>query len=164
MSLKHQLQTELNQALKDGAPLKRSVLGMVITALKNRELAKRSQLSQTISATAELEEKSQLTDEEVMAVIAGEVKKRKEALEQFTSGGRRDLAEKEQAELMILEKYLPAQLSEAAIRPIVKTVITETGAKTVKDIGKVIGAVLARLPGQTDGATVGRIVKQELAN
>lgn len=145
--LTDQLQNDLNSALKTGQTLKRSVFGMVITALKNKAIAKQSAL----------------TELETQAVLASEVKKRKEAMEQFTNGNRPDLADKEKAEILILEAYLPAQLTTEQVRVTVKAIITQTGAKDIKAMGSVISAVMAKLQGQTDGGTVSRIVKEELA-
>lgn len=103
-SIKEKLQKDLNEALKSGDQLKRLVLGMVITAVKNREVAKRTQLSKTVSDIAQLEKQSQLTDDEVIGVIASEIKKRKQSIEQFSAGGRQDLAQKEKSEMEILIK------------------------------------------------------------
>ncbi|MEK7506559.1 MAG: GatB/YqeY domain-containing protein [Patescibacteria group bacterium] len=160
--LKEQLQQELNQALKSGEPGKRLLLGMVLTAVKNRELSKRSQLSKTITDSTELEKQSRLNDDEVLAVIAGEVKKRKESIEQFSAGHRPELAEKEKAEMELLLKYLPTQLSDDAVRAEVGKVISETGAENIKALGKVMSQVMARLKGRADGNTVSRIVKEQL--
>ena len=160
--MKEQLQQELNQALKSGEPGKRLLLGMVLTAVKNRELSKRSQLSKTITDSTELEKQSRLNDDEVLAVIAGEVKKRKESIEQFSAGHRPELAEKEKAEMELLLKYLPTQLSDDAVRAEVGKVISETGAENIKALGKVMSQVMARLKGRADGNTVSRIVKEQL--
>src|SRR3990167_891428 len=108
--LKQQLQKELTEALKTGNQLKRLVLGTLMTAVKNKELAKRGQIGKTTNDTKELEEKSRLTEEEVLEVISSEVKKRKDSVEQFKKGGRHDLANKEKAEMDILLAYLPEQL------------------------------------------------------
>jgi hypothetical protein len=160
--LKEQLQKELNDALKSGDQLKRSVLSLLLTAIKNRELAKRQKLSKTVSEVEELEKQSQLTDEEILEVIAGEAKKRKEAIEQFKAGGREDLAQKEKSEMDILASYLPEQASEEEIRAEVQKVITELNAQGFKDMGKVIGAAMAKLKGKADGGTVSKIVKEIL--
>ena len=161
--LKQQLQKELIEALKSGDQLKRLVLGGLLTAIKNKELAKRTQLSKKVSDTAELEKQSQLDDEEVLEVIASEVKKRKDSAEQFQNGGRKDLAEKEESETKILTAYLPQQMSEEEVRKEVREAISGTGAKTAKEIGKVISAVMSRVKGQADGGTVSRIVKELLS-
>jgi uncharacterized protein YqeY len=160
--LKEQLQKELNDALKSGNQLKRSVLSLLLTAIKNKELIKRQKLSKTISEIEELEKQSQLTDEEILEVIAGEAKKRKEAIEQFQAGGRDDLAQKEKSEMDILASYLPEQASEEEIRTEVKRVITELNAQGLKDMGKVIGAVMSKFKGRVEGEKVSKIVKELL--
>lgn len=165
--LKQKLQEDLNKSLKSGDQLKRLVLGMVMTAIKNRELAKRQQLSKTVSDTVGLEKQSQLTDEEIIEAIAGEVKKRKEAIEQFRAGGREELAQKEKSEMDILLTYLPEQMSENEIRAEVQKIISELGTPPAgglgsKDMGRVIGAVMAKLKGRADGSVVSKIVKKLL--
>lgn len=160
--LKEKLQNDLNTALKEKDQLKRLVLGLVMTAVKNRELAKRSQLSRTTSDVVQLEKQSQLTDEEVIEVIAGEVKKRREAIEQFKAGERDELAQKEKSEMDILLTYLPEQLGEKEIHAEVQKTITELGAAGPKDMGKVIGAVMAKLKGRAEGGTVSRLAKELL--
>ena len=160
--LKQQLQKDLNESLKSGNQLKRLVLGMVMTAIKNKELGKRQQLSKTVSDTGELEKQSQLTDEEIIEVVAGEVKKRKESVEQFKAGGREELAQKEKSEMDILLAYLPEQMGESEICAEIQKTISETGATSAKDVGKVIGAVMAKLKGRADGGMVSKIVKKLL--
>jgi len=142
--------------------LKRSVLSLLLTAIKNKELAKRQKLSKTVSGIEELEKQSQLTDEEILEVIAGEAKKRKEAIEQFQAGGREDLAQKEKSEMNILASYLPEQASEEEVRAEVKRVITELNAQGLKDMGKVIGAVMSKFKGRVEGEKVSKIAKELL--
>lgn len=160
--LKEQLQKELNEALKAGDQLRRSVLSLLMTAIKNKELAKRQQLTKTLTEIAELEKQSQLTDEETLEVIAGEAKKRKEAIEQFRAGGREDLAQKEKNEMDILAAYLPEQASEEDVRAEVQKTIAELNAQGPKDMGKVIGAVMAKLKGRVEGGIVSKIAKESL--
>jgi len=160
--LKEQLQKELNEALKAGDQLRRSVLSLLMTAIKNKELAKRQQLTKTLTEIAELEKQSQLTDEETLEVIAGEAKKRKEAIEQFRAGGREDLAQKEKNEMDILAAYLPEQASEEDVRAEVQKTIAELNAQGPKDMGKVIGAVMAKLKGRVEGGMVSKIAKESL--
>lgn len=160
--LKEQLQKELNEALKARDQLRRSVLGLLMTAIKNRELAKRQQLTKTVTEIPELEKQSQLTDDEVLEVIASEVKKRKEAIEQFKTGGREELAQKEKSEMDILVVYLPEQVSEEEVRAEVQKIIAELNAQGPKDMGQVIGAVMAKLKGRVDGGTVSKIAKELL--
>lgn len=160
--LKDDLQKELNEALKAGDQLRRSVLSLLLTAIKNRELAKRQQLSKTITDITELEKQSQVTDDEVLEVVASETKKRKEAIEQFKVGGREDLAQKEKSEMDILAAYLPEQASEEEVRAEVQKTIADLNAQGPKDMGKVIGAVMAKLKGKAEGGMVSKIVKELL--
>lgn len=160
--LKEKIQQDLNASLKSGDQLKRLVLGMLMTAVKNKELAKRQQLSKTIGDITKLEEESQLTDDVVTEVVAGEVKRRREAIEQFKAGARDELAEKEKKEMEILLSYLPEQMSEDAIRAEVQKIIVELGAARPKDMGRVISGVMAKLKGRADGFLVSRLVKESL--
>lgn len=161
--LKNRIQKDQNEALKSGEKLKRLVLGMLATAIKNRELAKRAQLSKIVSDAAELERQSQLTDEETVTVIASEVKKRKESVEQFRAGGREELAQKEEEEINILSIYLPEQLSEEKVKDEIKSAISEINASGIKDMGKVIGLVMAKLKGRADGGLVSRLVREMIS-
>ncbi len=160
--LKEQLQKELNDALRSGDQLRRSVLSLLLTAIKNRELAKRQQLSKTVTETTELEKQSQATDDEVLEVITSETKKRREAIEQFKAGGREDLAQKERSEMDILAAYLPEQASEEEVRAEIQKAIAELKAQGPKDMGKVIGAAMIKLKGRADGGMVSKIVKELL--
>jgi len=103
-----------------------------------------------------------LNDEEIVTVLRKEVKQRQESILAFTQGGRDDLVASEQAELAVIEGYLPALLDEAAIRAHVQAVIAETGASGPRDVGKVMGPLMARLHGQADGRLVNQIVRQLL--
>lgn len=160
--LKEQLQKEVNEALKTNDQVKRLVLGMLLNAVKNKEISKRTQLSKTVTESGRLEKQSQLTDDEILEVISSEVKKHKEAIAQFTAGGRPELAEKEKKEMALLLDYLPAQFSESEVRNEIKEIIAETGVREIKDMGRVIGAVMAKLKGRAEGGLVSRMVKEEL--
>jgi len=160
--LKEKLQEELKTALKSGDTNRRITIGMVLAAVKNKELDKRNKLSKTGIDMAQLDTQSALTDDEAMEVIQSEVKKRREALEMYTQNARADLAEKEKSELDILMTFLPQQLSDDEVRAHVKAVILEVKPQGIKDMGKVIGQVMNRVRGQVDGQAVSRIVKEEL--
>jgi len=110
-----------------------------------------------------IEEESQLDDEEIQQLFASSIKKNKDAIVQFKQGGRDDLAEKNQREIAILEKYLPEQLSEQEISILVEKVIQEIQAKGPEDFGKIISSVMAQVKGRTDGGTVSRIIKERLS-
>ncbi|MBS9336060.1 GatB/YqeY domain-containing protein [Fructobacillus papyrifericola] len=105
-----------------------------------------------------------LTEEEELSVLSREVKQRKESIAEFKEGGRDDLAEATQAELDVLAKYLPAQLSEEEIKQIVAAAIEKAGATSPKDMGKVMGIVSAQTKGRADGKVVADTVKKALAN
>lgn len=161
--LKEKLQNDVKDALKSGNAQKRMVLSLVLSAIKSRELEKRTKLSKTESDTSKLEESSKLNDEEIIEVLSSEIKKRKEAIEQYQKGGREELAQKERNELNILLTYMPEQMSEGEVREEVKKAVSLTGASGIKDMGKVIGAVMVKVKGKADGQMVNRIVKEELS-
>ena len=169
--LKGKLQSDLKESLKSGNTKKRMVIGGIMSAIKNRELDKRGKLSKTGTPADKLDEESKLDDEEILEVVASEAKKRKESIESFRSGGREDLVTGEKEELDILMTYMPEQMSEDAVREEVKKAIAEihstgsgqAGAKDIKDMGKVISAVMAKIKGKAEGSLVSRLVKEELA-
>jgi len=161
--LKEKLQQDVKDALKSGNAEKRMVLGLVLSAVKSRELDKRGKLSKTEPDAVKLEETSRLNDEEIVEVLSSEIKKRRDSIEQYQKGGRPELAEKEQSELNMLMAYMPEQMSEEEIRAEVKKAVEATGTSGLKDMGKVIGAVMAKIKGKADGQVVSRIVKEELS-
>lgn len=160
--LREKLQNDVKDALKSGDSEKRVLLGMVMSAIKNREFDKRAKLSKTETDSVKLDVESKLNDEEIIEVLSSEIKKRKESVESFTKGGRADLAEKEEKELAVLMNYMPEQMSEDKIREVVKTTLADSEFKDLKDMGRAIGAVMAKVKGQADGTVVSRIVKEEL--
>src|SRR3990167_8182229 len=123
--LKEKLQNDVKDALKSGNAEKRLVLGLVLSAIKSRELEKRSKLSKTEPDVAKLEDASKLNDEEVIEVLSSEIKKRKDSIEQYNKGGRPELAEKEKSEIEILTEYMPEQMSEDDIRKVVQQTIKD---------------------------------------
>jgi hypothetical protein len=145
--IKDKLQQDVKDALKSGDSKKRMVLGMVLSAIKNKEI----------------EKKGELSDDDVVAVISTEIKKRKDSVEQYEKGGRPELAEQEKKEAEMLMTYMPEQMSEEDIRNEVKKTITETGIKDIKEMGKLIGAVMVKVKGKADGQVVSRLVKEELS-
>ncbi|MDP2629224.1 MAG: GatB/YqeY domain-containing protein [Candidatus Harrisonbacteria bacterium] len=161
--LKERLQDELKAALKSGDSTRRLTVGMVLSAIKNRELEKRNKLSKTGVQIQDLDAQSTLTDDETLEVIAMEVKKRKEAFDIYTQNSRADLAEKEKTELNVLLEFLPEQMSEDEVRTEVKQAISQANPQGLKDMGKVISQVMAKVKGRADGQMVSRIVKEELS-
>lgn len=148
MSLQEKIQSDIADAMRAKDPLRLGVLRMMKTAVKNKEIEKMKALDEP----------------EVLAVLNSLVKQRKDSIEQFRSGSREDLAQKEEAEIRVIEQYLPAAASEDDIRNAIEGAIQETGASSIKDMGKVMKAALARLAGKTaDGSQVSQMVKEKLA-
>jgi len=162
--LQEKIRGNLNAALKEKRELETSVLRLVNAAILNKEKEKRYKLSKEKPELKEeeLEKESQLTDEEVIDVISSEIKKRKEAIVLFEKGGRQDLVEKETKEKEILEKYLPEQLSEEEVKKLVNEAIAKTGAKEIKDMGRVMAELIPQVKGKADSSLVSKIVKETL--
>jgi len=152
--LKQRLQKDLNEALKKGDEISRSTLRMLLAAILNREKEKKYK--------EKLEGEPELTDQEIIEVIASEAKKRKEAIYEFNRGKREDLVKKEKAEMEVLQRYLPEQLPEEEIRKLVKEAIEEVGVKEIKDMGKVMAVLMPKIKGRADGSEVNKIVKELL--
>jgi uncharacterized protein YqeY len=128
--------------------LRLSVLRMMKSAVKNKEVDKMKALEQG----------------EVITVLNTLVKQRKDSAEQFRNGGREELAQKEEAEIKIIEEYLPAAASDDDVRRAIEDAMRETGATSIKDMGKVMKAAMAQLTGKTvDGARVSQLVKEKLS-
>lgn len=161
--LKDTLKEDMKNALKSGNSSLRTLIGMVMSSIKNKELEKRGKLIKTITDPVQLDAESQLTEQEILDVVASEVKRRKDSIVEFEKGGRPELAASEKAEADILMKYLPEQLSDDALRAIIQKKISEVGAMGMKDMGKVIGAVVAEVKSSADGQRVSGIVKEELS-
>ena len=153
--LKETVKSDLNKSIKESNEIMRSTLRMVLAAVSNKEKEKRYKEK----AEAEV----QLTEEEMIEVISSEAKKRKEAIREYEKGGRQDLAEKEKAELKVLEKYLPEQLSEEEIRKLVQKAVEKTKASEMKDMGKVMTELMPQVKGKADGNVVSQIVKELLS-
>lgn len=169
--LKEKLKEDLKVAMKAGDAPRRMLISMVLAAIQNKELEKRTKLAKTVADTAQLEIESHLNDEETLDVIASEVKRRKDAAAEFNKGGRPELAENERKEAEMLMAYLPEQMSDDEIRVAVKQAIADirstgsgqAGAINIKDMGKVIGVVMPKVKGKADGGRVSQIVKEELS-
>ena len=147
MTLEQTITTHIAIAMKAKDVLRLSTLRMIKAALMNKSV----------------ERNRALGDSESMQVVSTLVKQRRDAIEQFTAGGRVDLADKERAEIVVLESYLPPAVSDAELDAAVSEAIAQTGASTVKDMGKVMKAVIAALAGQTvDGKLVSERVRSKL--
>jgi len=143
---------DLKIAMKSGQGFELGVLRMLSAALHNKEIEKKGKGLKT-----------DLSDDETIEVLTREAKKRKEAAELYLKGNRIDLAEKEKTELKIIKKYLPEQMATDEIEKIVKAAIEKTGAKDVKEFGKVMAEAMKDLKGKADASSVSEIVKKLLA-
>ncbi|MCK9578025.1 GatB/YqeY domain-containing protein [bacterium] len=142
-----------------------SCLRMLKAAITNKEIEKRLKIVESNPNLSEedLSNQSRLNDEEIVEVISLEVKKRRDSILSFEKGGRMDLVERETAELNILKKYMPAELTEEEIRTLVRDIIGRVGASSIKDIGIVMKEVVPQTKGKSDGNLVGQIVREELS-
>lgn len=140
------LPEQTKDALKKGDAVRVSTLRLLSNSIHNEEIAKQKGL----------------TEEEEIAVVRRELKRREEAIEAYEKGGRPESAEKEKKEAGILKEFLPKQMSEEELSGLVDQLISELGASSQADFGKVMGAVVAKIKGQADGKTVAEIVRQKL--
>jgi len=143
-----QLQEELKIAMKAGKKAKMMGLRNIIGKIK----------------ATQIDKGETLTNEESLKILKTAAKQLKESIDQYQKGGRDDLAEKEAFELTLLEKYLPEQLSEEHIRQTVKNIVKNTGAGSMLDMGRVMGATMQELAGSADGKIVQKIVQEELSS
>lgn len=148
MSLKEKLADDLKDALRQGDETRKTAIRMTIAAVKNAEVAAIKQLD----------------DPEVLAVIAKQVKQRKESIEEFGKAGRQDLVDKEAAEMRILETYLPPAMGREEIVREARKVIAEGGARGPGDKGKVMSALMPRLVGRAEGRLINEVVTELLAD
>jgi len=146
MSLKERITQDMKDAMRSGQKERLGVIRMLQAAIKQREV----------------DERISLDDAQVLAVIEKMIKQRKEAIAQFEAGGRADLAEKEGVEAKQLQAYLPEQLSTAELESLIAAAIAETGAASVKDMGKVMGLVKTRAAGRADMGAVSALIKAKL--
>jgi len=142
------IQKDLTDSLKQKNEIKTSTLRLVIAAVNNAKIAKGGELE----------------DEEIIEVIAKEAKKRQESITAFKTGNRGDLAEREEKELSILKDYLPAEISKDELSKIVDSAIAKVGARDIKDLGKIMSAVLSEVKGRAEGSAVAAIVKSKLSS
>jgi len=165
MRLKEKIQTDLIKAMKGKKEVEVSVLRLLLNSIFNKEKEKRYKIAKEDPKKKkdELEKESQLTDEEINQVIFSEIKKRKESIVEFERGKRIDLVKKEKEEMEVLKKYLPEQFSAEEIKKMAKEVIEKIGAKSPKDMGKVMGSLMPKLKGKAEGSSVSKIVKELLS-
>lgn len=147
MSLKNRISDEVKQAMRAGDKPRLKTLRMVTAAIKQREV----------------DERVELDDAQVLAVVEKMIKQRRESAEQYRNGNRPELAEAEEAEIAILEDYLPEPLSESEIEAAVGEAIKETGATDMSGMGQVMGLLKSRVQGRADMSKVSTLVRQRLA-
>ena len=146
MSLKYTITEDMKSALKSGAKDRLKVLRLILAAIKQ----------------VEVDTRAALDDAGVLSVIDKMVKQRKDSVEQFTQGGREDLAAIERAEIEVLETYLPDKMDDNELDALIDEVIASTGAETIRDMGKVMGAIKGQAAGRADMGAVGAKVKARL--
>jgi len=148
MSLQEQISAALKDAMRARDEVKMSTLRLVLTAIKKREK----------------EARSLLEDQEVISVVTTQIKQRRESIEQYRQAGREDLAQTEESELQILQGYMPEQVSEEEISNTLDEIIAEVGAASMKDIGTVMKAAMAKLAGKAEGGAINAMVKEKLSS
>lgn len=147
MTLKERITDDMKAAMRAGEKDRLATVRLILAAIKQREV----------------DERITLDDTQVLAVLEKMAKQRKESIAQFESGGRSDLVAKEQAELALVQAYLPAQMSDAELDAIIAEAIATAGATSVKDMGKVMGIVKGKAAGRADMGAVGARIKQKLS-
>ena len=146
--LKQKLSDDLKQAMREGDKVRRSAIRLAMAAIKNAEIARQASLE----------------DADILGVIAKEVRQHKESIEAFKQGGRQELVAQEEAELAILEQYLPQQMSREEIMAEARRVIAEVGAQGLSDKGKVMPQLIAQLKGKADGREINEVVTELLTS
>jgi uncharacterized protein YqeY len=152
MDLRSRLQQDMKAALKSGDKVVLSTVRMLQSKILEREVELRTTKGRDYH----------LNDEETIEVISSYAKQRRQSIESYLQGGRDDLVRNEQQELQVVERYLPAQLDESELEALVDRSIEETGARSLKDLGKVMKAVMAEARGAADGKIVNQIAKRRL--
>ncbi len=147
-NLKQKLSDDLKQAMRSGDTVKRSAIRMLMAAIKNAEIARQTKLE----------------DGDILGVIGKEVRQHRESIEAFKQGNRQDLVDKEEAELAILQGYLPQQMNREEVVEAARRVIAEVGAEGPGDKGKVMPVIMAQLKGRADGREINEVVSELLSS
>ena len=153
MTLRNEINTALKQAMRDRAAERLSTLRLIMAAIKDRDIA----------ARGEGKEEEGVGEDEILAILSKMVKQRQESARTYEEGGRLDLAERELAEITVIEEFLPKQLDEAEIAAAIDAAVEETGASSIRDMGKIMGALKSKYTGQMDFGQVGPMVKDRLS-
>lgn len=152
--LRTRVNEALKQAMKDKAASRLATLRLINAAIKDREIA----------ARADGDESSGISDADILAILGKMTKQRNESARAYEEGGRLDLAEAERAEIGIIEEFLPKQLDDGEVAEAIRNAVAETGAESIRDMGKVMGALKAKYTGQIDFGKVGPMVKDQLCS
>ncbi len=152
MSLRERISADLKQAMKDKDATRLSTLRLINAAIKDRDIALRGQGGDRV-----------LTEAELMAILTRMVKQRQDSVRAYEEGGRLELVERERAEIAVIEGYLPRQMTHEEIGTAVEGAIAETGAGSIRDMGRVIDLLKARHAGKMDFSVAGPMVKKQLA-
>lgn len=147
MSLKDTINADVKEAMRAREKEKTTTLRLIMSAIKQ----------------IEVDERKELSDDDVIAILSKMVKQRRESIEQYTKGDRPDLAEKEEVELTLIQTYLPEPLSEEEIDTMIAQAISDTGAETIKDMGKVMGILKSQLQGRAEMGPVSGKIKAKLS-
>lgn len=158
-ALKAKIQQDLKTGMMEKKDTTVSVLRLLSAAIFNKEKDKQYKLSKETGES----KKPELSDEEIVDVVSGEMKKMRDALALFEKGGRKDLVAQTESEMAILKKYLPEQLSAETVKILVAEAIKKTGAATIKDMGKVMAELMPQVRGKADSGMVSAAVKEMLA-
>ncbi|MCL7406378.1 MAG: GatB/YqeY domain-containing protein [Marivivens sp.] len=151
MDMRERINAALKEAMKAKDAGRLSTLRLISAAIKDREIAARGD-----------GEESVIGDDEVLAILGKMVKQRQESARQYEEGGRLELAEKERGEISVIEDFLPRQLDDAEVDAAITAAMAEVGAESIRDMGKVMGALKAKYTGQMDFGAVGPMVKAKL--
>ena len=148
MALKEQITSDMKESMKSGAKDRLGVIRLILAAIKQKEV----------------DERISLDDSQVLAVLDKMLKQRRESVVQFQQGGRQDLVDKENAEIKVIQGYMPAQLSEAELDQLIAEAVAQTGAASIKDMGKVMGLLKPKVAGKADMGAVSARIKAKLGD
>lgn len=146
MTLKQKLQEDLKTSMKNKDTLRKSVITLIRSSIKQVEVDKRIELN----------------DDDIIDIISKQLKQRNDSLEQFLDAGREDLVEETRSEIEVLKEYLPQQLSEEELNEIAKQTISEVGATSMKDMGKIMSVIKPKTKDRADGKLINKLVKENL--
>ncbi len=152
MDTQKRVNDALKQAMRDKAPERLATLRLINAAIKDREIAARGN-----------GDDAGIDDGEILAILGKMTKQRQESARAYEEGGRLDLAERELSEILIIQEFLPKQLDEAEVAKAIAEAVAETGASSIRDMGKVMGVLKSKYTGQMDFGTVGPMVKNKLS-